>query len=55
MHFSIPEFATPSREDHRQILNLIKTGDDDQAKECLRSHIAYTTRLFDAGFAEKDT
>lgn len=45
MHFSMPEAARRSLEEHQQILNLIRTADYHQAKECLRGHLAYTTQF----------
>lgn len=54
MHLSIPDTARRSLEDHQQILNLIKTGDYHQARECMRAHIAYLARFQERIPAEKD-
>lgn len=42
MHFSIPGTGRRSLEDHQQVLDFVKIGACDQAKECLRDHINYS-------------
>ncbi len=54
MGFSVPEAAKRSLEDHQQLLDLIKAGDYDRARECLRTHIAYVAQLSEGIFTRKD-
>ena len=52
LHFSFPEAASRSIDDHQRILELIRQGDYREAKEVLRAHIAYVYQYAKKAFME---
>jgi DNA-binding GntR family transcriptional regulator len=45
MYLFIPGSVRHSLKDHREILDFIKKGEYDKAKECLMNHINYTAEV----------
>lgn len=45
IYLSIPGTVKQSLQDHREILDFVKMGEYDRAKECLINHIDYTARV----------
>ena len=54
LHFAFPEAASKSVADHRRILDLIRQGDYREAKEALRTHIAYVYQYARKALLEGD-
>ena len=48
MYLFMPGSVDQSLEDHRDILNLVRKGDYDRAKECLLNHLRFASEVLKA-------
>ena len=53
MYLLVPGSSTHSLQDHREILDFIRMGEYDKAKECLKKHIDYIVEVLRGKILEK--
>ena len=55
MYLFVPGSSRQSLQDHREILDFIKMGEYDKAKECLVNHIDYTAEVLKRRISGNDS